>query len=84
MTNDLINREMDSPVGVLTLQASPDGLRSVFWGSNEDAPIADEGGDSDAVSVLNSAQLQLEQYFAGERQDFDVPLDPREIARAHV
>lgn len=70
---------MPSPVGELTLIASPRGLRAVLW-PNELAqpgrlPMAADG-DPDAAKVLREAVLQLEEYFAGDRREFDLPLDP--------
>ncbi len=33
-------------------------------------------GDSPLQAHLNAAALQLDEYFAGERRDFHLPLDP--------
>lgn len=65
--------QLDSPIGLLTLVASDDGLRKVLW-----ADQADDAGDAtpdDAHPVLAAAATQLTEYFAGDRQDFDLPLD---------
>jgi len=69
---------MLTPVGELTLIASATGLRAVIWTTGDevdrvrvDAPIID---DTNPVLVL--ARQQLQEYFAGERQDFTVPLEP--------
>ncbi len=77
---------MPSPVGQLTLYASPAGLRAVLFPA--DTVAADgvprrvtaglEGpstGDDDAP-VLVAARAQLEEYFAHRREVFDLPLDP--------
>lgn len=78
-TSDLSRATMNSPVGELTLIASPRGLRAVLW-PNELAepagyPSADDG-DPAAARILRDAVLQLEEYFAGERHEFELPLDP--------
>lgn len=78
-TSALSRATMPSPVGELTLIASPRGLRAVLW-PNELAqpgrlPMAADG-DPDAAKVLREAVLQLEEYFAGDRREFDLPLDP--------
>jgi methylated-DNA-[protein]-cysteine S-methyltransferase len=78
-TRDLSRATIASPVGDLTLIAGPRGLRAVLW-PNELAepatfPLA-AGGDPAAATMLSVAVLQLEQYFAGDRREFDVPLDP--------
>ncbi len=69
---------MATPIGELVLVASPRGLRAVLWpgewslGSN----VPKAGAKGRAAAVLAEAVLQLEEYFAGTRQEFDVPLDP--------
>lgn len=65
--------QIDSPIGVLTLVASDVGLRKILWDDQ-----ADEAGDArpdDAHPVLAAAAGQLAEYFAGDRTEFDVPLD---------
>ncbi len=83
-TADLSRMLVDSPVGELTLVASPRGLRAVLWPSEfvalreddaEYVPLAPEG-DAGAVTVLQQAARELAEYFAGDRRTFDVPLDP--------
>lgn len=78
-TDDLSRTTMSTPVGELTLIASPRGLRAVLWPKELAEPTtlpAAADGDPAAAEVLRTAVLQLEQYFAGERRDFDLPLDP--------
>lgn len=78
-TSDLVRSTMASPVGELTLIASPRGLRAVLWPGEfdrfESVTHADDS-TADAKEVLAAAIGQLEEYFAGERRDFDLPLDP--------
>jgi methylated-DNA-[protein]-cysteine S-methyltransferase len=61
-----------SPLGTLTLVASDCGLRAVLW-PGEDPPeaVRDPGHP-----VLAQASAELDDYFAGRRSAFDVPLDP--------
>lgn len=74
---------MPSPVGELTLYATDAGLRAVLWEIDTGgAPI---DGASTAVEdpthpVLRAAIAQLEEYFAGTRTDFELPLDPHGTA----
>lgn len=70
---------LESPVGTLTIIASGRGLRAVLWQHERDArvPVGQvRGGDSDPKGVLAATVQQLEEYFAGERTEFDLPLDP--------
>jgi methylated-DNA-[protein]-cysteine S-methyltransferase len=88
--HDLVRTATDSPVGVLTALISPVGLRALAWPGDDAArvPDLDRIGDevpmsapSEAVSptasrVAEAVDVQLREYFAGERTSFDIPLDP--------
>ena len=79
----LQSRVMPSPVGELTLVASERGLRAVLWVDDDErrVPLRDDGDEApsagEATRILELAVAQLEEYFAGRRTEFDVPLDPR-------
>ncbi len=76
-----------TPIGPLVLVASSKGLRAVLW-SNDDgirvrgaavdpvAPGSDETPILAAEVILQQAAEELEEYFAGTRRSFGVPLDP--------
>ena len=69
---------MTSPVGTLTLLASDAGLRAVLWDGEEPGgrvPWPDDVGEDASRPVLVATRVQLTEYFAGERQTFDLPLD---------
>jgi methylated-DNA-[protein]-cysteine S-methyltransferase len=70
---------MATPVGQLTLVASPRGLRAVLWpgepqGRVHVAETTGAGDEGDRILAL--AVRELGEYFAGDRREFDVPLDP--------
>ena len=78
---DLAYRVIDSPIGPLLLAASPAGLvRVAFAREDHDAVLA-------SLAVLVSPRIlrsnrrtddvarQLDEYFAGRRHQFQVPLD---------
>ena len=71
---------MDSPLGVLRLVASNVGLRAVLWPSDDPARvplgIVIEAADPTDHPVLAAAVNQLGEYFAGDRRNFDLPLEP--------
>jgi len=57
-----------SPLGPLTLFADEGQIVVLEWGKGPEDPTPPQ--------VLKDAALQLEQYFAGERREFDLPLAP--------
>jgi len=76
-----------SPLGPLTLVATPAGLRAVSWHAGaKTTPSATVGRGARAAvdratvdraeRVARAAADQLAAYFAGERTAFDLPLDP--------
>lgn len=59
-----------SPIGKLWIGASENRICSVsFSGNPATATVSD-------IEVLNRCASQLEEYFRGERQAFDLPLHP--------
>ncbi len=80
---DVAYRTVDSPLGPLLLAATTAGLvRVAFEGEGHDAVLAALAG---AVSPrvlpprrrLDATARQLDEYFAGRRRAFDVPVDLR-------
>lgn len=66
----LTTRTVDTPIGTLGLVASERGLQAVLWpGGTARGP---EAGPS---PVLEEAARQLQEYFAGSRTAFGLPLD---------
>ena len=68
--------EMASPVGTLKLVAHEKALVAVLW-ENENPKrvrLAELVEQADHP-VLLETQKQLTEYFAGKRQQFDLPLD---------
>lgn len=63
-----------SPVGMLRLGASEKGLLSIDVGKSTMSPMT-TAKNADAQRVLATARKQLAEYFAGKRQQFDIPLD---------
>ena len=62
-----------SPVGKLRLIASDKGLVAI---DVQNVRVAsDQETSASAQKVLSATKKQLEQYFAGKRTNFDIPLD---------
>jgi len=66
-----------TPVGILTLVASDRGLRAVLWPklSAQRAGISPRPRRNPDHPVLRSTVQQLDEYFAGSRTSFHLPLD---------
>ena len=68
-----------SPLGQLRLAAAPNGLAGVWFDGQRHLPPRLDGADawphSDAHPVLQQAVQQLQQYLAGSRTRFALPLD---------
>jgi methylated-DNA-[protein]-cysteine S-methyltransferase len=63
---------IDTPIGPLTVVTTMHGVSEVHFGAP--AVVGGENGP-EADRILSEALGQLEQYFAGARIVFDVPLD---------
>jgi methylated-DNA-[protein]-cysteine S-methyltransferase len=78
---DVAYRTVDTPVGTLLLAATPAGLVRVAYGPVPEAlsALADKVSPRilHAPGRLDSVARQLDEYFAGTRRSFDVPLDLR-------
>lgn len=58
------------PIGELTITADDKGILGVFF-RHQDGIIGD---DEKETPLIKQAITQLEEYFAGMRQEFDLPL----------
>ncbi len=59
---------IESPVGMLTLTERDGALISLTWGA---------GRSSDATDLLRRAAQDIEAYFSGDLNIFDLPLAPQ-------
>ena len=64
-------RTIETPIGHLTLQADETAVTAIRFGA---------GVAQDASPLLDAAEAQLREYFAGTRRTFDLPLAPRGTA----
>ena len=64
-------RTIETPIGPLTLQADEAAVTAIRFGAD---------GAQDASPLLDAAEAQLREYFAGARRTFDLPLAPHGTA----
>lgn len=80
---DVAYRTVDSPVGPLLLAATEAGLVRVAYASEGHDAVLQALADRVSPRILNApARLdaparELDEYFAGRRRSFDLPLDWR-------
>jgi methylated-DNA-[protein]-cysteine S-methyltransferase len=68
--------ELESPLGPLLLSASEAGLTGVFMVRHKYGPERGPLWERDDAR-LAGARAQLEEYFAGARREFSLPLAPQ-------
>lgn len=64
-----------SPIGPLYLAASATGLRELRFGIPAGQFWQSDAATGEAEALLAMVERQLSDYFSGERQRFDLPLD---------
>jgi methylated-DNA-[protein]-cysteine S-methyltransferase len=70
-------QDMPSPIGRLRLIASETALVGIWFEQGRDAARADASLTERTCGLLERTRTQLEQYFAGARRGFELPLEPR-------
>ena len=68
-----------SPFGETTLTANNDGLTALAFCQGK-SPIHILPDWQENNNAFNEAKKQLDQYFSGQRETFDLPLAPKGIA----
>lgn len=72
-------RTLESPVGPLGLVATDDALVAVLWPNEREGRVKFDAAPvpTERHGVIDQAEAQLIEYFAGERQHFELPLKLR-------
>ncbi|HEX6363456.1 MAG TPA: methylated-DNA--[protein]-cysteine S-methyltransferase [Albitalea sp.] len=66
---------IDTPLGPLLLARTARGLAGAWFGGQSDHPLTLGGPQQPDDELLRAAAAQFDEYFAGRRTRFDVPLD---------
>jgi methylated-DNA-[protein]-cysteine S-methyltransferase len=77
---DVAYAAVDSPLGPLTAVATPRGLVCLSYSGPDDGLLADLAAKLsprllEAPARLDPARRELDEYFEGQREHFDLPLD---------
>ncbi len=67
----LFTQTLDSPIGLLQVVCSQNALVAIHFAEHH---VASGPGEP---PILSESIRQLQQYFSGERREFDLPLEPR-------
>lgn len=65
-----------SPIGVLEIKGDEDGIQSIMYMDDNSIVI----GKETAIKVLHECIVQLDEYFEGNRKEFDLKLKPQGTA----
>ncbi len=80
---DIAYRTIDTPVGTLLLAATPNGLLRVAYENEGHDRVLQDLATQISPRILNTpkrldnAAREIDEYFAGSRHAFDLPLDFR-------
>ena len=72
---------LDSPLGELTVAATPRGLLRIAYPANDPDHVLEELAARvsprliEAPALIDGVRRELDEYFEGRRERFDVPLD---------
>jgi methylated-DNA-[protein]-cysteine S-methyltransferase len=78
---DVAYRTLDTPAGTLLLAATDQGLVRVAWASEGHDQVLETLATRLSPRILNAptrldpVARELDEYFAGRRREFDLPLD---------
>ncbi len=73
----ILTTTVDSPVGPLFIAADAQGLRAIEFRDNRHPVRRGDDWRAGDSPLLARARLQLDEYFAGRRRSFDLPLSPQ-------
>jgi methylated-DNA-[protein]-cysteine S-methyltransferase len=76
MTGTIYWTTVDSPLGPLLLTADDEGLSGVYMTPHAHGPDGPSAGWVEDRSRFHDAEVQLDEYFAGKRTQFDLLLHP--------
>lgn len=72
---NLVRHTVPSPLGPIVLAADDNALVGVWFDGQKHQPDPSRWRTADAHPVLRATAEQLQQYFAGERRQFELPLN---------
>ena len=71
---------LDSPLGPLLMTAGETGISGLYMDTDLEGHIGPGADWVEDAARFEEARRQLDEYFAGHRAEFDLPLSPRGTA----
>jgi methylated-DNA-[protein]-cysteine S-methyltransferase len=75
ITQKAVRCNLPSPLGTIVIAATDTALVGLWFDGQRHQPDPSAWPLVHHHPVLNATKAQLDQYFAGQRQQFDLPLD---------
>lgn len=73
----MFKKEFSSVIGPVTIVATDQGVQAVWFGGHDSlASSFQDAKESPEHPVLAQCERELQEYFAGTRKEFSVPLAP--------
>jgi methylated-DNA-[protein]-cysteine S-methyltransferase len=76
-TDVIAHASFDSPLGTIRLARTARGLAGLWFVGQKHEPLPFGGAEARNDPLLAQAAAQFNAYVNGQRDDFDVPLDPQ-------
>jgi methylated-DNA-[protein]-cysteine S-methyltransferase len=73
--NSIVQARHESPLGPIVIAATRHGLAGLWFEGQRHMPLHADWPHEPDHPLLRQARTQLDEYFAGERITFDLPLD---------
>lgn len=73
-------RHIESPLGALLIAASDAGLHAIEFPESRHQVKRSTAWQTDDHPLLQTAAMQLDEYFRGQRRHFELPLTPQGTA----
>lgn len=64
----------ETEIGTVTLTASENAIQGLLFGNRKEEL---KNAVQEEIPLIKEAKKQLDEYFKGERKEFDLPLDPQ-------
>lgn len=72
---DRAKTQWESPIGILVMEEDGEAITDVYLDRSTD--LCERENNTQESALLQEAKKQLQEYFAGKRKKFDLPIKPQ-------